>query len=740
MSRYYQYRWRRSAQTDALVIFAPTKQFLYSQLVPLIDDDVKTDLWPEQLLVIVPQPSAEEYIEEIRTLLESRTLLRLKSAAVGVAILTYDETGSLNFSPGRVLQGKVRCTEDDMTACLQAGIANLVRTRQAVIRSSPGHHFVHPNKRHSEGFLRASNMLVQGNEIDFLSLAIMKHFKPGLKKVWIDSSSIASLIYAACLLRQTIDPNFNRPEVQSFSSYEGFDSLRKLGPADGCLIVISATATGRLREKILEEIRLPEERVITLFSASPASISSTTVFNVRPIAEEMGSPSMDVHDEADCPLCQNGSRPVELVGDQFLADSFKSIPYTLKQSDAPSNIDRITERFRSQSAFVLTSDANAHRLDVRLTGILKNRKKEIADLTARFVSISITHILPLKDGDSQTFAKVLANAIKAAAGKRPKVLKDPAELEALQEEVRGVLVAAACIGSGRQLQEVSLDLRMFGNKPRTFLIAVAKHSDGVDYKKLVSDLQHNNDHYKHTVEIVDKMELPYPNSYDAWLAERDLLMAMRDANKNGIRDFSAISAWIDSRLDRISGTIEGNDAFLTTTGGQPLQLRPTFAFWQKKYDPKAILQFDVFATIASVLEHARRTRGKDGVPPLARSAFFANILHWENFSRYNDGIIQASLLRAARPHELNYATESEHSKLVCKILSKLFDRAATQHGEGALEFALAVATNRLKLRQDEVETLLHSARTRPWDQRIVGMFEHAFGTTPVIDSSGDVPA
>ncbi|TAU81050.1 hypothetical protein ELI41_26340 (plasmid) [Rhizobium leguminosarum] len=736
MSRYYGFRWKRSARAEALVVFAPTKQFLQSQLVTLIDNDVRDDLWPDQLIMLVPEPSAADYVSGTRSLLNDRVMLRLKDAHVGVAIATYDASGTIRCDREHVLQGSMKFDRDEFSGCIQAGIASLVRKRQAIIRSSPGHHFVHPNKSHSEGFLRASNMLVQGNEISFLAFSLLGYLTADIKKIWIDSSSIASLVYAACLMRQLFVETYETPEIQSFSSYQGLELLRSHVESGG-LVIISATATGRLRERILSETNFSGRDIVTLFSAASNDEASTLIYDVRRVAEEMGSPSMEVY-ETDCPLCRDGSRPVELLGDQFLADSFKSIPYTLKQSDAPDRLDDVMERYRSKNAFSLTqSTTDGHTLRVRLAPSLKH---EIEELTSRYVSVSTSHILPLDDDGSRKFARGFADAVARAVGRRPKLLRSPSDLEGIDSEsITGILVAAGCIGSGRALQAVSRDLRVFENKPRTFFIALAKHLDGVDYKKLVADLQHNNEHHKHLVEFIDKMNLPYPNTYDAWVAERALLIGMRTANNVGRWDFGSITSWIDDRISQISADIEGNTVFLPTSAGHQLTLRPTFAFW-KRYNPKKVGQLDVFATIASVLEHARKTRGKGGFPPLARSAFFANILHWENFSRYNDGIIQACLLRAAHPHELNYATESEHSKVVCKILLKLFERADTQHGEGALEFALALATKRLQLCSEEIETVVAAAEHSAWDQRISSMLKFAFRQPPDLPDDEEPPA
>ena len=82
----------------------------------------------------------------------------------------------------------------------------------------------------------------------------------------------------------------------------------------------------------------------------------------------------------------------------------------------------------------------------------------------------------------------------------------------------------------------------------------------------------------------------------------------------------------------------------------------------------------------------------------------------ENFFRYNDGVIQAALLRAAHPSELDYSSNEEVSRRMTDMLSGIFRLNSRQQGEAALEFAFALKTERLKLSDKDMNRLMNEVK------------------------------
>jgi hypothetical protein len=97
-----------------------------------------------------------------------------------------------------------------------------------------------------------------------------------------------------------------------------------------------------------------------------------------------------------------------------------------------------------------------------------------------------------------------------------------------------------------------------------------------------------------------------------------------------------------------------------------------------------------------MLQHARESTKIEPIHRLASDAFQQVVLDPENFARYNDGVIQGALLRAARPSELDYSSEPESSRYMFDLVCKILIQHDQPQGEAAPEFALAIRCGVLK--------------------------------------------
>jgi hypothetical protein len=84
-----------------------------------------------------------------------------------------------------------------------------------------------------------------------------------------------------------------------------------------------------------------------------------------------------------------------------------------------------------------------------------------------------------------------------------------------------------------------------------------------------------------------------------------------------------------------------------------MKLQPGFVFWPEGLPECVHAQADVFYTVASVLPQLRANAHRASKPAIKSNWFQQTILAPENFGRFNDDIIQASILRAANPFEMN---------------------------------------------------------------------------------------
>jgi hypothetical protein len=145
----------------------------------------------------------------------------------------------------------------------------------------------------------------------------------------------------------------------------------------------------------------------------------------------------------------------------------------------------------------------------------------------------------------------------------------------------------------------------------------------------------------------------------------------------------------------------------------PLKLQTGFALWPDGLADRQPSQADVYFTIASVLQ-SRRAASETGQGRALRTDLFQQtLLDPSNFGRFSDGIIQASILRAARPNEINYAWAPEYSRDMARFARRIILSSDRPRGEAAAEILIAIGTKRLRLCTEDTKEVLREAKGLP---------------------------
>jgi hypothetical protein len=134
-----------------------------------------------------------------------------------------------------------------------------------------------------------------------------------------------------------------------------------------------------------------------------------------------------------------------------------------------------------------------------------------------------------------------------------------------------------------------------------------------------------------------------------------------------------------------------------------------FYFWYAldDYRPGEILNATTYLAITAAMQFARDM--EDATSQLRPNSYESVVLAPENFLRFNDNLLQAGLLRAAHPSELDYSASPHMSTLMKEFLVKVFARHEHAYGSASLEFAAALATGRLKLKRNDVKAVVDAA-------------------------------
>jgi hypothetical protein len=210
------------------------------------------------------------------------------------------------------------------------------------------------------------------------------------------------------------------------------------------------------------------------------------------------------------------------------------------------------------------------------------------------------------------------------------------------------LVCSSCISDGKKVSNVSRILRSQENSQILYFNGFLRCKDETAFKNIRNAIQYGKYGWStYTFITIDKIFLPNEDSDTvSWEMEKEFLNGLL-----GINDYKLDSLikkktknYFQKRFDELNSNKGlSENVFLPKHDHKPLMLNKNFAFFDfSSWEPKDIQQSKVYFTMVSVLHRIRVNRN------ISQTVFERFLLSPENFNRYNDGIIQAALLRGAK--------------------------------------------------------------------------------------------
>lgn len=690
-------RFDRKTETlsiDVLVAFCSRAELDVRALADEIEEEIGRALAPDELLVLVRDTSFNEAVGAIRSSTQGKALMERLAGRCRVDVLAYDAAGRENrretLSPGGV------ASDVELDEIFRRGATSIFSRRGGFVKASKSYHFANPSGAHTDRFMRLSNILVRQAEIAFIAVAVMRYVPADARQIYIDTPSLYAIVSAVNEQWRTLAPDRETLVADNFSSYFGFEEHR-FTDVDGSVAIISASSSGSLARKLVERKSFDPKRIIHVLYLGPARPASQVAVDLGRDPElnpEGFSTERRTFQAEDCVLCREDSTPITLKGDQFDIAGPQHPPLMIKKADAPKTLAGAMKRLAGTGA--LRVAVGQRPFDIDTVELLKadDYKERLDYLLRRQVPAKVEAVVLVDPAASAVIERAsevigsLPNSIERAAV--PFMLKDR------ETPFSGaILVVASVIGSGRLLLDVSRDLRNVApDAPIVYLVGFAKVADQEHKKVFNNSLVQTDKAVQHIVEYADELLLPSGLVPNPWEEELSFLERNRSAWTSGAE------ALLEARLERLRQTSEPltRGLFLPDSEGNDLPLREGFVFWPSQLPKKNThSQADVFYTICSVLQQLRTAGPSAGNQAIRANWMQQTILSPENFGRFNDGIIQASLLRAARPAELDYRDNSEASSAAAGLIRRIVESASRARGEAAAEFLLAIGTSRLRL-------------------------------------------
>lgn len=600
---------------------------------------------------------------------------------------------------------KSEVAENLATSMLHGGMLALFKRHKGLITSTNGYHFIKPSGHHCDKFIRASNLLVSSIDVSFLSISVLPYLRSDLKRIYVDTSSIAFL--ASIAIRIFKDFDYGAPSIESFESYAVLDQPYDFVEDRSSLLLISATTSGSLANKLLSRTSFSKDQVITLFHINLPK-EQLGLFDVS--SAIIGG--IVSRKAPECDFCTRGTKLIRIAGDQFLPENPKHELLVIRKSDLDKNRQAFFSQFAATGVLGWNSAVSAHEeskehffisvgkaLSINANPFSEKLKKEIRRVVSRDLAVCIV----FEDEGSRALEVKLREYLVEKAGEIKWLT--PANLDENEiNNAASVMVLAGAITSGRSLLAVSRKLRGIDlSATITYFIGISKLPNQKSYEQLKKDLGQGG----HQLVVLSDCYVPRIKEHTktAWNWEREALQPFGEDDPLGESNQTLPDA-LRERLQLL--TDQSNDPgslFLPDPDGQPLKLRRNFAFWsdldisQERLDQSS--QADVYWTVQCVLHDLRNASENDGLA----TTYHTTLISPVNFDRFNDGVIQACLLRAALPIEMDYRVDAVFSRQMTDVILSLIGNWQNAQGEASMEFLMALWTKRLRVNDDHLKEI-----------------------------------
>lgn len=615
-----------------------------------------------------------------------------------VIILNYDSFSTFRFDKiyNRNLLGKkdinYSLLREDV---INIGLNGLVKkNKNEIILTAPaGTVFQKPSKENYNEFIKASGLAGSYSVQQFIAFAsLSKRPDINIKYIYIDTASIA--IFAETIVNMLYH---YKPRIKvkylSFGSYSNKNENRP-DSLDDIWVIISASTSNNLAKMIINEWSLDKQQVLNILSYKEITNQpgDRSLLNIRKYSNNTKY------------LNNDSSIKIEIRGENFTAEVSEPERILIKTSHMPKTLNTLVKPNFSTDAFVCNKAIRLKALPVyiNIKYYLENDKKlkEWVERVLMWHAPAKTKYLAYDFNDEQS--KALVYEIRVILNKS-QILQniDDVDVNSLAKTDAGdssIIIVSSVISSGRSLLKINRDLRFAGHTGNRMYIAPIVTSKSKDaFDDFLATLKWGAHGFKYSFYSYITTTIGNEGLKNPWNLERELLTRL-DHKEWRIRE---------KELSDLQNGLTGNIYFVPSLFSSDFTFSRDFAFWSWNYKDKNPRQSAAYLTISCILQNLRDTDPVNNRKNSLKSFVYQHaVLDPENFSRFNDPLLQACLWRASNPNELDYSKSEDMSECMFSIMSKSMAEYKDRTSPIFLDYLIAIAIRKISLSNNQKARLL----------------------------------
>lgn len=604
---------------------------------------------------------------------------------------------------------------------LNAIYTNIFKKHDTIIKASHQSFFNLPSGNLATHFIRIANVFTDSEETNILSIFLLKHFNNNPEIIYCDTPSIFPLIYS-CILIKNIGGQCYNPKVKSYSSYTvNRDDIENTSNA---LFVISTSINGSLPLR-LNEIGIDWSKITVLFNFDNSGSQKYKTVSKLLSSELLGNGFYSLKPKDFKQKFPDRTFEIRFDNGQFIPSSPLVNYILVNKNDADKSLSEFMENYKDYDFIKCYSGKNSRNklrdlyFDVsKLLRSFDQSKPNYFEaktnkLLINQLPINLVSIIYVDKEESEYLAKkIQAYYLKEHKKNIDIIFFRDLKLEKALTKPSSYLVCSSCISDGKKVSNVSRILRSQENSQILYFNGFLRCKDEDAFKNIKNAIQYGKYGFStYNFITIDKIFLPNEDSDTvSWETEKEFLNGLLGLNSYSTDRVmnKTTRKYFQSRLNNLNNN-QGlsNNVFLPKNNYQPLQLNKNFAFFEfSNWEPKDIQQSKVYFTMVSVIHRIRVNKN------ISQTVFERFLLSPENFNRYNDGIIQAALLRGANIKELNYQIDSNASRQINSIICGSIDE--TQNTDSApYEFLMALCIGKLTLCKIDLDNICKKYLNHP---------------------------
>ena len=252
MNSLFHFRFEISRKTylhDVLMVFSATPSLDPDALATIVESEIETNLVPDELLIVVRQPSFDDTARSLKDRsTNGATLARLGNRS-SVTLVGYDRFG--RESNRLLIAGPPAARHIKLTDFQRRAVTSIFNTRRGFVESTATYHFENPSGRHTERFIRLSNILARGAEIAFVGFCTMPFVPQSATIAYLDTPSLYAVVAA---INEQLASFGDIPLIlaDNFQSYSGAEAYR-FSQRESAFVLISGSSSGGLANKLINQ-------------------------------------------------------------------------------------------------------------------------------------------------------------------------------------------------------------------------------------------------------------------------------------------------------------------------------------------------------------------------------------------------------------------------------------------------------------------------------------------------------